>query len=99
MNKNVIKAIIYLLKEEEKVLSWGMTNISIKGSSIHFDVDGFIYQGHIIIKCDEMYYEIQLEDGKKIRCLDVELTDILDSNIERTENYQQDLEKWLSSFN
>lgn len=99
MDKNVKKALICLLKEEEKVLSWGITNISIDESSINFNVDGFLYKGSISIRCDETYYEIHFDCGKIIRCIDAaDLTNILDSNIEKTENYQHDLETWLSSF-
>ena len=99
MNKNVKKALICLLKEEEKVSSWGITNITIDESSINFKVDGFLYKGSLSIRCDETYYEIHFECGKILKCLDAtELTDILDSNIEKTDNYQQDIENWLSSF-
>lgn len=31
-------------------------------------------------------------------CVVSELTDTLDSSIEKAENYQQNLEKWLLSF-
>lgn len=99
MNSNLKEALICLLKEKEKVSSWGISNISIDESSINFNVDGFLYKGCVSIRCDETFYEIHLERGKKLKCLNaVELTDILDSNIEKTENYQQDLESWLSSF-
>lgn len=99
MNKNVKKALICLLKEEVKVSSWGISNINIDESSINFNVDGFLYKGCISIKCDENCYEIHFDHGKKLKCLDAdELADILDSNIEKTDNYQHDLENWLSSF-
>lgn len=99
MNINVKKALICLLQEEEKVSSWGIYKINIDESSINFNVDGFLYKGCISIKCDETNYEIHFEHGKIIRCSDAgKLTDILDSNIEKTEDYQQDLENWLSSF-
>ena len=99
MDKNVRNALICLLKEEDKVSSWGISNISIDDSSINFVVDGFLYKGHVRILCDESYYKIRFDNGKTIRCLDAtELPDILDFNIEKTENYQHDLENWLSSF-
>lgn len=99
MNKNIKKALICLLQEEEKVSSWGICKINIDENSINFNVDGFLYKGSVSIKCNETYYEIHFEHREIIHCSDVgELTDILDSNIEKTENYQQDLEKWFSSF-
>lgn len=98
MNKNVKKALVCLLTEEEKVSSWGITNITIEESSINFNVDGFLFKGRINITYDETYYEINFELGKKIRCIDAEeLIDVLDSNIEKTDNYQHDLENWLFS--
>lgn len=99
MNKKVKKALICFLKEEEKVSSWGISNINIDDSSIKFNVDGFLYKGCVCIRCDESYYDINFEGDKKLKCLDAsELAEILDSNIEKTENYQHDLENWLSSF-
>lgn len=100
MDKNLKKVLICLLSEEEKVSSWGISNITIDESQINFNVDGFLYKGRISIRYDETYYEISFErDNKTIKCLEAaELTDILDSNIEKTDNYQHDLEKWLSSF-
>ena len=98
MDKNLKKALICLLKEDEKVSSWGISNINIDECSINFNVDGFLYKGGVSIRCDETYYEIHFEGEKKIRCLDAsELTEILDSNIEKSYNYQHDLENWLSS--
>lgn len=99
MNKKVKKALICLLQEEEKVSSWGICKINIDENSINFNVDGFLYKGCVSIKCDKTCYEIHFEHGKIIRCSDAEeLTDILDSHIQKTENYQKDLENWLSSF-
>lgn len=99
MDKNVKNALIYLLKEEDIVSSWGISHISIDDSSINFVVDGFLYKGQIKILCNDSYYEIRFNNGKTKRCLDAtELPKILDSNIEKTENYQHDLENWLSSF-
>lgn len=99
MDKNLKKGLIFLLSEEEIVSSWGISNITIDENSINFNVDGFLYKGRISIKYVETYFEISFGCDKKIRCVDAtELTEILDSNIEKTDNYQHDLEKWLSSF-
>lgn len=99
MNEKLKKALICLLQEEDKVSSWGICKINIDESSINFNVDGFLYKGCVSIKCGETCYEIHFENKKIIRCSDAgELTDILDSHIEKTENYQKDLENWLSSF-
>lgn len=99
MNIKLKEALICLLKEEDKVSSWGISNINIDESSINFNVDGFLYKGNICIKCYETCYEIHFEREKNIRCLNAdELTDILDNSIEKSDNYLYDLEQWLSSF-
>lgn len=99
MDKNLKKGLIFLLSEEEIVSSWGISNITIDENSINFNVDGFLYKGRISIKYVETYFEIRFGCDKKVRCVDAtELTEILDSNIEKTDNYQHDLENWLSSF-
>ncbi len=96
---NLKKGLIFLLSEEEIVSSWGISNITIDENSINFNVDGFLYKGRISIKYVETYFEISFGCDKKVRCVDAtELTEILDSNIEKTDNYQHDLENWLSSF-
>lgn len=97
MNKNVRNAVSCLLKEEHIVSSWGISNISIEDSSIHFSVDGFIYQGNVCIKCNNDYYEILFDDGKTIRCSVQELTDVLDTAIEKNENYFHNLKTWILS--
>lgn len=99
MDRNLKEGLISLLSEEEKISSWGITNIAIDDSSISFNVDGFIYKGRVCIYYVEPYYYISFGGDKKIKCVDAtELADILDSNIEKTDNYQYDLENWLSSF-
>ena len=99
MDKKLKNGLLCLLSEEEIVSSWGISNITIDENSINFNVDGFLYKGRISIKYVETYFEICFGCDKKVRCVDAtELAEILDSNIEKTDNYQHDLENWLSSF-
>ena len=86
-----------MLNREEIISSWGINNISIEERSISFDVEGLIYKGSICIRCDKLDYEIQFEDGRTIQCSIVKLVDILDVNIETTDNYLRDLENWVLS--
>ena len=97
MNKKVKIALAYLLNEEEKVTSWGISNILIKENSIHFHVEGLIYKGYIFIRCDKPYYKIIFDDGKSIQCTVAELVNVLDTNIEMTRNYIHDLKSWFLS--
>lgn len=95
MNKKVKKALLCLLKDEVIVSSWGITNISIKKSSICFDVAGFVYKGRINIKCEQSFYEILLDNGTAIRCSENDLLNILDETIEKTDSYSSNLKKWI----
>lgn len=97
MNKKVKEAVVCLLKEEAIVSSWGLSNISIEDCSVNFVVDGFVYKGNVCIVCDKSYYEIQFDGGRTIRCAVHELTNVLDTAIEKDGNYLQNLEDWILS--
>lgn len=99
MNKKVKKALLCLLKDEVMVSSWGITNISIKKSSICFDVAGFIYRGRININCEQSFYEIQLDNGITIQCPENNLLNVLDEAIEKTDYYSSNLKKWIITHN
>lgn len=96
MEAKIKKALIFLLNEEDKVSSWGLSNISITETSIEFDVDGLVYTGRIIIKSNNFDYQIIFDDGGLETCSLRNLVNVLDYKIERTGNYLQDLEGWFS---
>ena len=97
MNKNLKKVMAVLLKEKEIVSSWGVSNILIKENAFSFQVDGFIYKGSVCIICNTTYCEVKFENSKAIQCKVLDLLNILDSAIEKDENYLSNLETWLVS--
>ncbi len=96
MSKNLKKAIIVLLKEKEIVSSWGISNILIKENAFYFQVDGFIYKGSICIVCNTSHYEVKFDNGKTICCNILDFLNVLDTAIEKDENYLSNLETWLA---
>jgi len=96
MDVNIKKVLLILLNEEFLVSSWGLSDISITGTSIYFHVDGFVYKGGIRIGCDNLGYQITFDDGRIIHCSLHDLVSVLDSNIEKNDDYIQNLELWLS---
>ncbi len=97
MNKNLKRVIVVLLKEKEIVSSWGISNIRIKENVFNFQVDGFIYKGSICIVCNTSYCEVKFDNGKTIRCNILDLLNVLDTAIEKDENYLSNIETWLAS--
>jgi hypothetical protein len=96
MNKNIKKALVYLLNEEVIVTSWGISNINIEDTSIGFEVSGFIYQGKVQVSLyNDDGYKINFDTGESVICSIEELTKTLDSKIERTENYESCLREWM----
>lgn len=99
MDVNIKKALVILLNEEVIVSSWGLSNIFITGTSIRFHVDGFVYKGEIRIGCGDLSYHVTFDNGRIIHCSLHELLSVLDSNIEKNDDYIQNLEARLSSNN
>lgn len=97
MNKNLKRVMVALLKEKEIVSSWGISNILIRRNVFYFRVDGFIYKGSICIICNTSYCEVKFENDKVTRCNLLDLVSVLDTAIEKDENYLSNLETWLSS--
>lgn len=98
MNVNMRNLLIAFIEKENIVSSWGITNITVKDNFIIFDVNGFAYTGKLVILCSSNYYIIYFNNGKKIECGINKLIDLLDSNIERVEDYQIKLKEWIELF-
>lgn len=96
MNEKIKNALVYLLNEEVKVASWGITNINITDTTIDFEVSGFIYQGKVQVMSIDNGYEINFDTGDSINCSLDDLAETIDLKIERTENYESLLQDWLA---
>lgn len=65
--------------------------------SFMFEVSGFLFQGKVeVIPC-ESGYSIKLNNAEITKCSLEELVRTLDSKIERVDNYESLLQKWLDS--
>lgn len=97
MDEKIKKALVCLLNEEVIVSSWGVTNLNINDMSFMFEVSGFLFQGKVeVIPC-ESGYSIKLNNAEITKCSLEELVRTLDSKIERVDNYESLLQKWLDS--
>lgn len=94
MNKELRYLLVRLLKDEVTLQSWGITNILIKDSSLNFDVSGMKYSGTVFINTCTNGYIISL-GAKTIQATIDDIISILDSEIEKTDNYISDLSKLI----
>lgn len=95
MDDRIKKALTSLLKEEIIVASWGFSDLTIYNESFKFNVSGFLYQGKVVVSLLEKNYLIQLNNGDSFVCSLINLVDMLDSKIEKTQNYDNSVIKWL----
>ena len=97
MTNEIKYAIHSLLENRTIVQSWGITNIIVKQKEIRFEVNGFLFQGLIIIK--QIYNKQYLvsNGGKDIKCDLFQLVSTLDRIIEADDNYLETLEQYFNS--
>lgn len=94
LSKSIKKVLSLFLNHEITVLSWGVTAINIQEKTIDFSVNGLKYKGTVSIMPKDSLYCVLLGD-KTIMCTDWNLIYCLDNEIEKTENYSDELEKKL----
>lgn len=94
MNEELKQLILVLLADKIKVTSWGITNINTSDSSLEFNVSGFLYQGKVKIDALLESYIICI-NGDTIKCQLEEVVSILDSKIEKSSNYIEDITEWI----
>ena len=94
MDDNQRKIAQQLLQNKIIVQSWGITNIRLMERGICFDVCGLKYKGTIVINNRENECLIKI-GSRQIATTIFDIVDILDGEIEVTNNYAGDLKKWL----
>ncbi len=101
LDSNLKMALIELLKHEVEVSSWGIYNIKVMENSANFCVDGLRYKGKVSIKptlTEINEFEVLFSNGeKRITMLD-SLIETLDTYIERTENYKDNIKEYIISI-
>lgn len=89
------------------LMSWGINNLNYVYRSksdyyVEFEVQGFKYQGkiQILYNLDSDSFRIKLLNDSLIKEVDEvyinEVITVLDNLIEKTDNYDEDVENWLN---
>lgn len=88
--------LLTLLANDEIASSWGITDIDISFSSVSFNANGFLYTGRVVISPDSLdSYSITL-GTKTLENIDLDrVVPILDSEIEKSEDYTDALTLWI----
>ena len=86
-----------LLQEEVIIASWGITKVEIEDTYLRFHVDGLRYSGFINIRAVdngdyEVYFGGAIHGTQRLK----NIVHFLDKEIEQTDAYSQDLEKWIN---
>lgn len=98
MCEEIREALISLLNEEIKVVSWGVSNIIINDTSFEFCVSGFIFEGKVMVNLHESDYQVCFDNGDVIECSLNNLVDTLDLKIEKTSEYDTQIKEWLGNI-
>lgn len=96
MRKEIREVLVLLLGARDVVASWGMSNININPHFLSFTVNGLRYKGKVrIIPDPKAQYAVVLGKGNKFYCTAEDMVSQLDTIIEHTESYSDDLLKWI----
>ena len=97
LSKDIRNLLITFLSNQNIVASWGIGNIQIEENSVSFTVCGMKYQGGVSVnRVGETFYDVKMGEMvfKSLKIDDV--MNKIDDYIEHTDNYQEDIKKWLS---
>jgi hypothetical protein len=90
------RLLLTLLINSTEVSSWGITDINITDDVLSFCVNGFKYQGQVKLSVSNSdHFTIQLgsHSFENVKLVDVFV--ILDSAIEQTDSYNEDLQNYI----
>ena len=88
--------LLTLLANDEIASSWGITDIDISFSSVSFNVNGFLYTGRVAISPDSLDSYSILLTTKTLGNIDLNrIIQVLDSEIEKSEDYIDKLTLWI----
>lgn len=96
MVSEIKRLAITLLQEEVVLASWGITKVEIEETNLRFQVNGLKYRGlvnlHIV---EDGNYEVIIGGINRGIIRLENILSFLDGEIENTDAYSQDLEKWI----
>ena len=96
MTKEIKQIVVTILKNSTIASSWGISNIRIMRNSVFFSVEAMKYKGDVVIKAtpnEECI--VTFRDGINISCTHDTLVKTIDEKIEYSENYIEEIQKWL----
>jgi hypothetical protein len=97
LSKEIRNLLITFLSNQSIVASWGISNIQIEENSLKFTVSGMKYHGEVfVLSSMETIYNVKIGD-KMFESLKLDdVINKIDDYIEHTNNYKEDVMKWLS---
>ena len=99
MNIEVKQIVISILKDSEIVSSWGISDIRLTSDSVSFTVDAMKYKGDVAIKTRlNKKCMVSFGEGIGIPCTYDTIVKTIDLKIEYSENYTEEIEKWLQEI-
>lgn len=97
LTEKIKNLLIILLQQEVVVASWGISEIEVTPSKVSFSVSGFKFNGEVIISVTDKDNQYVINIGSQIVYCDKEqIISLLDTLIERDNNYKELLEDYLS---
>lgn len=96
MTKEIKQIVVTLLKDSTIASSWGISNIRIMSNSVIFSVNAMKYKGDVTIKTTfNKKCIVTCGDGIDTPCTYDTLLNMIDAKIEYSDNYIEEVEKWL----
>lgn len=94
--------ITILMKEQSKPMSWGMKDVYYDEVSVRFTVNGFKFQGDVMVIADNVQFSkfnvYYLKDNKvvdKVKSVKAKnLVDTIDKHVELVDNYNEVRNDW-----
>lgn len=97
LSKEIRNLLITFLSNQSIVASWGISNIQIGKNSLKFTVSGMKYHGEVFVsRSIETVYDVKIGDKMFKSLQSDDVINKIDDYIEHTNNYQEDVMKWLS---
>lgn len=87
-----------LLEASDVTASWGITNVKVSENSLCFDVCGLKFKGSVLIYTADRCYDVCLDDEFKAHCDSANIVSLLDSLVEVTGCYEDDLRLWIGKY-
>lgn len=96
-SKEIKRMLLELLKNNTVVVSWGISNLTIEGDEITFEVDALKYKGvvAVFVSKRQNYYDLKIGEKVIKELLINEVVDMIDKEVEYSNNYPDLLTKIL----